>query len=172
MMIPLIFGGFCDFHDDADEENAMKSKNLKTLINWYPPYWGTGIRVTHISEDYREVIVTMKLRFYNRNYVNTHFGGSLYAMIDPFYMLMLMHVLGRDYIIWDKAATIEFLSPARGTISAHFMIDDQIIEEIERNTAAGEKYLPQLLIDITDGNGTVVARASKTLYIRRKNRLA
>jgi acyl-coenzyme A thioesterase PaaI-like protein len=148
----------------------MKSTTLKLLINLYPPYWGTGIRMTRISEDFRDVTVTMTLRFYNRNYVNTHFGGSLYAMVDPFYMLMLMNILGREYVVWDKSASIEFLSPATGTVSAHFLIDDRIIEEIEENTAAGEKYLPRFRIDITDEKGTVVARAFKTLYIRRKNR--
>ena len=157
-------------HDDAPQGRAMKSKTLKSLINIYPPYWGTGIRLSHIADDYREATVTMKLRFYNRNYVNTHFGGSLYAMVDPFYMLMLMHILGRDYVVWDQAATIEFVSPARGMVSAHFVINDRIVEDIEKNTAAGEKYLPRFEIDIIDEQGTVVARATKTLYIRRKNR--
>ncbi len=148
----------------------MKSKVLKLLINIYPPYWGTGIRLSSIADDYREATVTMKLRFYNRNYVNTHFGGSLYAMVDPFYMLMLMHILGRDYVVWDQAATIEFVSPARGMVSAHFVVDDPMLEDIEKNTAAGGKYLPRFGIDITDEHGTVVARVTKTLYIRRKNR--
>jgi len=148
----------------------MKSTTLKLLINLYPPYWGTGIRMTRISEDFREATVTMALRFYNRNYVRTHFGGSLYAMIDPFYMLMLMNILGREYVVWDKSARIEFLSPATGTVSAHFSIDDRIIDNIEKNTAAGDKYLPRFRIDITDEQGTVVAKAFKTLYIRRKHR--
>lgn len=148
----------------------MKSKTLKLLINIYPPYWGTGIRLSYITDDYREAIVTMKLRFYNRNYVNTHFGGSLYAMIDPFYMLMLMHILGPDYVVWDQAATIEFKSPARGMVKAHFVIDDCMLDDIKRNTADGNKYHPQFGIDITDEQGTVVAQATKTMYIRRKNR--
>jgi len=146
----------------------MKSKNLKRLINLYPPYWGTGIRLSYISEDYRKVTVTMKLRFYNRNYVNTHFGGSLYTMADPFYMLMLMNILGRDYIVWDQAASIEFIAPARGTVFAHFTVTDEILEQIEERTATGEKYLPQFEINITDTDGNVVARVKKTLYIRRK----
>lgn len=147
----------------------MKSKTLKLLINIYPPYWGTGIRLSHITDDYREATVTMKLRFYNRNYVRTHFGGSLYAMVDPFYMLMLMHILGRDYVVWDQAATIEFVSPARGMVIARFVVDDYMLEDIKKNTATGEKYLPRFGIDITDEQGTVVARATKTLYVRRKN---
>jgi len=146
----------------------MKSRTLKTLINLYPPYWGTGIRLTYISEDYRKATVTMKLRFYNRNYVNSHFGGSLYSMADPFYMLMLIHILGRDYVVWDQSASIEFIAPARGTVVAHFTITEDDIAQIEKRTAGGEKYLPQFEIHITDTHGTVVARVTKTFYIRRK----
>ena len=99
----------------------MKAALFKTMINLYPPYLGAGIHIARISNDYRDLLVTMKLRFYNRNYVGTHFGGSLYAMIDPFYMLMLMQMLGPEYIVWDKSATIEFKKPGRGTVSAHFL---------------------------------------------------
>ena len=92
----------------------MQPKYLKLLLNIYPPYLGAGIRVVQISGDFREVIVAMKLRWYNRNYVGTHFGGSLSAMTDPFFMLMLLNILGNDYIVWDQAARIQFLRPGRG----------------------------------------------------------
>jgi hypothetical protein len=142
---------------------------FKTLINLYPPYLGAGIRIRHVSHDYRDLHVQMKLRFYNRNYVGTHFGGSLYAMIDPFYMLMLMQVLGRAFIVWDKAATIAFRKPGRGCVRAHFHLSDKMIEDIRLQTAAGGKYEPRFEIDITDTNNEVVSHAVKTLYIRRKD---
>ena len=148
----------------------MKAALFKTMINWYPPYLGAGIRIACISNDYRDLLVTMKLRFYNRNYVGTHFGGSLYAMIDPFYMLMLMQVLGQEYIVWDKAATIEFKKPGRGTVSAHFLLTDRTIADIRTQTANGDKYLPEFSVDIIDDSGERVARGIKTLYIRRKQR--
>jgi acyl-coenzyme A thioesterase PaaI-like protein len=146
----------------------MKSFVFKTLINCYPPYLGAGIRVAYVSDDYRELLVRMKLRFYNRNYVGSHFGGSLYAMIDPFFMLMLMQVLGKEYVVWDKAAAIEFTKPGRGMVQAHFRLTDPMIAEIRARTALGEKYLPEFSIDITDSGNELVARGFKTLYIRRK----
>ena len=124
----------------------MRAGLFKALINWYPPYLGAGIRLARISPDYRDLLVQMKLRFYNRNYVGTHFGGSLYAMIDPFYMLMLMQVLGREYIVWDKAATIQFRKPGRGTVSARFLLTDQVLTDIRTQTADGDKYLPEFSI--------------------------
>lgn len=148
----------------------MRAGLFKALINWYPPYIGAGIRLARISDDYRDLLVQMKLRFYNRNFVGTHFGGSLYAMIDPFYMLMLMQVLGREYIVWDKAATIEFKKPGRGMVSARFLLTDRVIADIRTQTAGGDKYLPEFSVDIVDDNGERVARGFKTLYIRRKQR--
>lgn len=146
----------------------MKAGLFKVLINWYPPYLGAGIRLAHISPDYRDLLVQMKLRFYNRNYVGTHFGGSLYAMIDPFYMVMLLQVLGREYIVWDKTATIQFRKPGRGTVSARFHLTDQVLIDIRTQTANGDKYLHEFSVDIIDSDGELVARGIKTLYIRRK----
>ncbi len=148
----------------------MPPKLFRHLINLYPPYVGTGIRVLFISPDYRRIKVQMKYRFYNRNYVGTHFGGSLYAMIDPFYMLMLLNILGKDYLVWDKAARIEFVKPGRTTVTADFSIDQALIDTIKAETEGGEKYLPELTVYIMDPEGEVVARGLKTLYIRKKEK--
>ena len=93
----------------------MDHNQFKRKLNLYPPYWGTGIFVKKISPDFREIIVQMKMTWYNRNYVNTHFGGSLYSMTDPFFMLMLMQILGKEYIVWDKAL-ISILSNQAGEL--------------------------------------------------------
>ena len=146
----------------------MNPKYLKLLINVYPPYWGTGITVKSISVDYREVCVQMKMRWYNRNYVKTHFGGSLYAMTDPFFMLMLIHILEKDYVVWDKAAHIDFIKPSQGTVTARFVIKEEQIQNIISNTSAGEKFLPEFSVDIENEAGEKVARVVKTLYVRKK----
>jgi hypothetical protein len=111
----------------------------------------------------------MKMRWYNRNYVGTHFGGSIYAMTDPFYMLMLIRILGKAYVVWDKSASIEFIKPGTGTLTAEFHISKSLIDQIVTQTAGGEKYLPNLPVEIKDQNGHSVARVIKTLYIRKKS---
>ncbi|MDA8138053.1 MAG: DUF4442 domain-containing protein [Desulfobacteraceae bacterium] len=141
---------------------------FRLLINCYPPYWGTGISVKRLSSDYRRLTIQMKSRFYNRNYVGTHFGGSLYAMTDPFYMLMLIQNLGKEYWVWDKSASIDFIKPGRGPVTAEFRIDQALIDTIYSQTAEGQKYLPELPVEVKDQNGEIVARIIKTLYIRRK----
>lgn len=147
---------------------ARKARFLRWALNFYPPYLGAGIRVRQISADFQQVQVKMGLGWYNRNYVGTQFGGSLYSMTDPFFMLMIMENLGRDYIVWDKAANIEFVSPGKGPVFADFHIDEHLLEEIRQHTAAGDKYLPKLHVEVRDGAGTLVARVQKTLYVRRK----
>ncbi|MCK9798627.1 DUF4442 domain-containing protein [Pseudomonas sp. MAFF 302030] len=145
-----------------------KARLLRWIMTLYPPYFGAGVRVRHISADFREVRVAMGLGWYNRNYVGTQFGGSLYSMVDPFFMLMLMENLGREYIVWDKAAAIDFISPGKGPVFVRFSIDEPLLDEIRQQTAHGDKYLPQLQVEIHDGAGTLVARVDKTLYVRLK----
>ncbi|WXL25503.1 DUF4442 domain-containing protein [Ectopseudomonas mendocina] len=147
---------------------ARKARILRWVMNFYPPYLGAGVWVRHISADFRHIKVEMPLRWYNRNYVRTHFGGSLYSMTDPFYMLMVMENLGRDYIVWDKAASIDFVAPGKGPVYADFSIDQALLDEIRQRTASGEKYLPELQVDVRDAAGELVARVHKTLYVRLK----
>ncbi|BDM20413.1 DUF4442 domain-containing protein [Pseudomonas sp. NPDC089428] len=147
---------------------ARRARMLRWLLNFYPPYIGAGIRIQHISPDMRSVKVRMKLTRWNRNYVGTQFGGSLYSMVDPFYMLLLIEQLGREYIVWDKAASIDFIAPGKSTVYAEFHVDDALLDEIRQQTAGGKKYLPRVQVDIRDEAGELVARVDKTLYVRLK----
>ena len=137
-------------------------------MNIFPPFMGAGIKVSFIRDDWQELHVEMPLRWYNKNAVRTHFGGSLYAMTDPQLMLMLMQLLGKEYIIWDKAACIEFVKPGTGKVKAIFTITDEQLSVIRDNIADGSKYLPEFDVKIVDENGEVVANVKKTLYIRKK----
>lgn len=147
----------------------MKAGTLRRGMNLWPPFLFAGISIRHIAEDYRAVDVELKERFYNRNYVGCHFGGSLFAMTDPFWILMVMRNLDRSYTVWDKSAGIEFLRPGRGTVTAQFRLTEDMLDDIRANTAEdGAKYLPSYQVDVLDAGCHVVARVSKTLHIRRK----
>ncbi len=149
----------------------MKAKRKSRWMRWiniWPPFLGAGIRVTRMDDDMRAVDVEMKLTKLNRNYVGTHYGGSLYSMADPFYMLMLIANLGRDYIVWDKAATIRFKKPGKGTVRAEFRLSEQQIEEIRESVKHHHKVEPTFLVEIQDAHGTVIAEVEKLLYVRKK----
>lgn len=150
----------------------MKSSLVRRFINYWPPFWFSGIRVTHISADYREVEIELRERWFNRNYVGTHFGGSLFAMTDASYMVMLIQNLGRDYYVWDQRATIEFVSPGRGAVSAKFQLAEETLQRIREQTAGGEKYLPVFNVDIVDAENKLVARVERTMYVRKKKTAA
>jgi hypothetical protein len=137
------------------------------LINIWPPIAGAGIRVRW-SADRKSVDVEMKLRFWNRNYVGTHYGGSLYSMTDPFYMLMLMNNLGPGYIVWDKAAAIRFRKPGKGKVRAEFRLTDTQLEDIREQMTALPKYEPVFKVEVKDEAGEVVAEVEKVLHIRKK----
>jgi len=140
---------------------------VKFVLRFYGPYFGAGVRIIYISPDWRELRVAMKLCWYNRNIVGTQFGGSLYSMIDPHLMLLLMQLLGKEYIIWDKAAEIDFVRPGKGTVTATITISDEALAEILENTADGRKYLPEFNLNILDNDGEIVAKVKKILYVRR-----
>lgn len=148
----------------------ISANNLRRLLNWYGPFLGAGIRVTYLANDWRECHVQMKVRWYNRNYVGTHFGGSLFAMVDPQLMLMLLKVLGSDYIVWDKSASIDFVKASKLPVTAVMKIEDAQLQLILEQAGSGEKALPEFHIEITDTAGVLVARVHKTLYVRKKNR--
>ena len=149
---------------------ALLSKSwlFKWAMNVYPPYLFTGISIDNISQDYRQLTVVMPLRWYNRNYVSTHFGGNLFSMTDPWFMLMLIQILGRDFKVWDQSANIEFIKPGKGRVSCDFCINDELLQQIYQATEKGDKYLPELTVNIKDEAGEVVAKVKKIIYIRRK----
>ena len=146
----------------------MTPRLFKLGLNLWPPFLFTGIHVTAVGADWRSAQVELRLRPWNRNYVGTQFGGSLFAMTDPFWMLLMLHALPRDYIVWDKAGEIEFVKPGRSTVHAEFRIDDAVIEEIKAAAAGGDKVLRWFDTDVIDAEGEVVAKVRKQLYIRRK----
>ncbi len=149
----------------------MPSQSWKIrLLSLYPPYLGAGIRVK-ASPDLRTFEVRMKIRWWNRNYVGTHFGGSLYSMCDPFFMLILVEALGPGYVVWDKAATIRFLRPGRGTVHATFHIPLVKIEEIRASADTRGKIEPVFHVSVLNDKGEVVAEVEKLLYVRTRERL-
>lgn len=138
-------------------------------MNLWPPFLGAGIKVKSISDDFTDVVVQMKLRKWNGNYVGTAFGGSLFSMTDPFYALMTIKNLGKDYIVWDKESSIRFKKPGKGMLTAHFNISKEKIEEIRKDADTHFKAEPKLTVLIKDEAGDVVAEVDKVLYIRRKD---
>jgi hypothetical protein len=141
---------------------------LRFGLNVWPPFLGAGIRVRRITADFREVRVSMRLGFANRNYFGTHFGGSLYAMTDPFFALMVHHNLPRGYLVWDKAGSIEYVAPGRGLVTATLRLEQSDVDTIVRMTEDGDKHLHLFKVDVVDREGLTVAKIEKIVYARRK----
>ena len=149
----------------------FSARQLRRGMKWWPPFLGAGIRVERFADDFREAVVEMKLGRLNRNAVGTHFGGSLYAMTDPFFAIMLMHNLGDRYLVWDKSGSIEYVAPGRGTVRARFVLTEERIAEIRAQAEGGEKVLPEFQLEVRHkSDDTLVALVRKTLYVRLKPR--
>jgi len=148
---------------------SFRSRRLRWLFNLIPAYRGTGARVTYVASDFREVRVRLPLSWRTRNYVGTIFGGSLYGAVDPVYMIMLIHILGPGYTVWDKAASIRFRRPGRTTLYARFVLDEEEIRTVcelaEKNPSIDRVYR----VDLVDAAGVVHASVEKTVYIRKRS---
>jgi hypothetical protein len=138
------------------------------LINYYPPFIGAGIKMYYRSPDFTQFKTQMKLRWYNKNLVGTHFGGSLYAMCDPFYVFILVANLGADYIIWDKGASIKFERPGKGKVKANFEIPLAEIDRIRQEVNENGKGVFEFQTHILDEQELIVARLTKQVYVRKK----
>ncbi|MDP3269559.1 MAG: YiiD C-terminal domain-containing protein [Legionella sp.] len=146
----------------------MKYSTLLKLMRFWPPFLGSGISVKEFTPDYKRIVVQMKLRFWNQNYVGTHFGGSLYSMTDPFYMLMLIKLLGNKYTVWDKSASIRYKLPAQGIVNATFEITDDVLKKILADLEGSSKVEPEFHIPIVNSEGIVVAEVRKVIHIAKK----
>lgn len=139
---------------------------LKLRINTYAPYIGAGIKIEHMNLDQGLCVVSMGLNNLNKNIVGTQFGGSLYSMVDPFYMLMLMHQLGSSYVVWDKSSHIEFIAPGKSKVTARIKVSSAEVIAIQELAKDGEPVFREYSVDIVDEQQKIVATVTKTLYIR------
>ena len=144
---------------------SFRTRLFRIAFNLWPCFRGTGARVAFIASDWSAVRVRLPLSWRTRNYVGTIFGGSLYAGIDPFYMLMLIHRLGPDYVVWDKAASIRFKKPGRSTLKAAFSLDEAELGEIRRLLQEQPKVDRTYRVQLEDEGGVVHAEVEKVIHI-------
>lgn len=149
---------------------SRESRRLRRKLFFFPPYRGTGGRVVYVAGDFKEVRVRLPLNWRTRNLVGTIFGGSLYGAVDPHFMLMLFRLLGPDYIVWDKAASIRFRKPGRTTLHATFRIEDAQLDEIRSAVASAGRVDYTFHVDLVDAGGVVHAEVEKILYVAAKDR--
>ncbi|MBP2699376.1 DUF4442 domain-containing protein [Photobacterium lucens] len=148
--------------------NIYKPSVVKYALNLWPPFWGSGIKIVSISDDFRTVKVRLKLRWWNKNANRTQYGGSIFSLTDPVYSLMLMGILGQQYFIWDKQASINFIQPGDSDLTADFVISEQCIDAIKQATEYGDKYFPSFTVNVLNNKGELVSQVQRTLYVRKK----
>ncbi len=141
---------------------------VKFALNFWPPLWGAGIKIIYISDDFRLVKTRLKLRWWNKNANRTQYGGSIFSMTDPVYALMLMGVLKEKYFIWDKEADIDFIAPGKTDLYADFILTEETISCIRRETNQGKKAFPEFIVHVVDEEGKLVSRIRRVLYVRKK----
>jgi len=142
---------------------------FRVLANLYPPFLFAGIRITRIAKDFSSLEVKLYSYVLNMNYVGTHFGGSLYSMTDPWFMLILIQKLGRGFIVWDKGARIDFKKPGLGSLTATFQFSEEEISSVRAKVLAEGKYVFEKRVEVKNDQGEIVTLVDKILYVKRKD---
>ncbi|HEX7243733.1 MAG TPA: DUF4442 domain-containing protein [Longimicrobiaceae bacterium] len=148
---------------------TARTRLMRLGFNLFPAYRGTGARITYIAGDFREIRVRVPLSWRTRNYVGTIFGGSMYAAVDPIYMIMLIRTLGPDYVVWDKSASIRFRRPGRGTLYARFLLPEEETDAVREAAALAPSVDRVYRVELADAEGVVHAEVEKTIYVRRRD---
>ncbi len=146
----------------------FKPSIVKAALNAWPPFWGAGIKITSISSDFRQVDVKLKLRWWNKNANRSQYGGSIFSLTDPIFSLMLMGILGEEYYVWDKEASINFIKPGHTDLFARFEVSHERVDEIIEATRHGDKCFPEFVIQVKDDQNQLVSQVERKLYVRKK----
>ncbi len=152
----------------SDRKENFRSIVNRIGFNFFPAYRRTGGRIYFLSADWRDIRISLGLTWKTKNYVGSVFGGSIYGALDPIYMIQLINILGKDYVVWDKAASIRFLKPIKKKVFARFLISDELLSEIRSKVENDKKCSIDLVTDFQDENGIKYAEVTKTLYIADK----
>lgn len=153
---------------NTTRKESRKTWWFRTMMNWYPMYFGTGGKILFWSGDNAEVHLRLKLNVWTYNYVGTIFGGSMFAACDPFYMVMLLRTLGRDYVVWDKSASIRFRKPARKPLYTVLKLTPEVIDEIKKKTLEHGHCTQLFVIQWLDAAGALHAEVERHCYIAGK----
>ena len=147
----------------------LSNQTKMKLINWWPPMLGTGISLKEVSSDFTRFEVVMKLRWYNKNLVGIHYGGSLYSMCDPWYMFILTANLGKEYVVLDKAAAIRYKKPGKGTLKCTFYVSKEQIAEIKNEIDKIGKNDYTFTCLVMNEDNEIVTEVDKVVYVRKKD---
>jgi acyl-coenzyme A thioesterase PaaI-like protein len=151
------------------KKESWSTKTFRWQMILFPSYASSGVRITFISDDWQEVHLKLPLNFWTRNYVGTIFGGSMYSAIDPVYMLQLIKILGKEYVVWDKSSTIQFKRPGTQTLYVRFLISEELIQEVKNKVLQHQETELTLPVQYVDKEGKVYVEITKTLYIANKD---
>jgi acyl-coenzyme A thioesterase PaaI-like protein len=149
---------------ETTKTESRQSTLMRWGFNFWPCIWCTGGKVQFISSDHREIHIGLKLNTRTRNRVGTVFGGSIYSSVDPYYMLMFMKILGKDYVVWDKAASVKFVRPIIGAVKCRFLITDELVAGVKQKISEQGEYTFDLPLKYEDDKGAVYAVFNKTVY--------
>lgn len=145
-----------------------KGRIFKLMFNIFPGFRRTGARMIKASDDLHYAKIRLPLNYKTRNYVGTIYGGSMYSCADGIYMVQLINILGKEYVVWDKSASIRFRRPGNTTLYGEFAISPEFVKQVKSEIKQQNEKDYTMKVDLVDQAGEVYATIEKVLYIASK----
>lgn len=146
-----------------------QSKLFKYGFNLSPMYKRSTAKIINVSDDLLSITIKLPISWKNKNYVNSIFGGSMFAAVDPIPMVQLMNLIGDDFVVWDKSAEIKFKRPAKEDLYADFVFSKNELEEIKIKVATHQEWEVLKTTHLTNKEKTqVFCEVQKTIYVADK----
>lgn len=137
-------------------------------IELYPPFMMMGVKVKEMSEDHREALFTLPLKWWAKNMHGTQFGGFICAVTDPLPALMCGKIFPGT-IYWTKYNAVEFHKPAQGTLYIKVKITEKDIHSIQSALDRDGKTVHYFEFECRDSSGTLIASVRNGVYVRTKS---
>lgn len=150
-------------------EKQISPGVVKLLMNIWPPLWGSGIRITDISEDWSTGRLELRLNRLTANMHGAAFGGALFSMTDVLFGTLVMQRLDvKKFEAWTRTGSFEFIRPGRRGAYLEVSVSDEMVEQILQETGGGYSTVISYTSVVRNPDGSLVGIGQQDLYVRRR----
>ena len=97
------------------------------------PFIFNRIKIIHISDDFKQIDVRLKLSFWNRNPGKALWGGAIFSAADSFFPIILKQnalLSGIETDFFTKSTNVSYLKPSKTDLMFNFNVSDDEVSSM------------------------------------------